>query len=145
MPIIHLILIVTKLFLNASIPIITIIVLIAIMLEGATCLRLFPDVTQCTTRALTSTTYELSESVGLVLKCGSVWGCLLNSRIHIRNPNKGPRFLNQVPTLHATCYWQRRRGGPSFVLHSAGCLIVTVLGVVSTLQMKQDSDDCFRG
>ena len=22
-----------------------------------------------------------------------------NSRIHIRNPNKGPRFLNQVPTL----------------------------------------------
>ena len=23
-----------------------------------------------------------------------------NSRIHIRHPNKGPRFLNQVPTLH---------------------------------------------
>ena len=23
-----------------------------------------------------------------------------NSRIHIRNPNKDPRFLNQVPTLH---------------------------------------------
>ena len=22
-----------------------------------------------------------------------------NSRVHMRNPNKGPRFLNQVPTL----------------------------------------------
>ena len=28
-----------------------------------------------------------------------------NSRIHIRNPDKGPRFLNQVPTLCELQSW----------------------------------------